>query len=643
MPQSSIEQGTSPISPKSPLIPLRLASGDSKFEHDGSESRRNKQHGDRSNTKAQTKAVLSSLEPRTASGSNDWFNFDFPKHKTNSANGHKPTKEVQAKEISQLASLLLDTKKVGQDHDLVQPPTEDTKHSRVVASSSTLARADKVRTMLGLKYLYVHRVYEWLESSKEISYPGVEGVYNPLQIIRNRKVRAKHKEYPRQLAIKLLPLPCNAFSSHNDSKRSWRMLWGIDLNELINDTAWRQDRWHELKNPKGELWFPRRSKSNDSSLEIPGHRHNLRKRLHEKLFADEASVGSKELKSLSLNSSLTDEDDNKYLFQISRARLPNPRRRDQIKQSVRRRARKLYLGSSPSTSELESEDDFDEKPQQEDLNKQLFKRVLPVSPSQEELGPLDEVPKQKMTPPEIFVETDNDVKKVPFKALQRSHFDPDELIEVVTDNDVESTHISAELLEACDNDVCITRSKFSYFQGVIDFKVHYMTNLYPELINRLLMMMKQIVDEDLVNLNLSAVEIHDDILPTYELFYNGFNDEIKSVLHEINDNYSVRIDNLLSSSDRLIGEVNTSISHELRKVNEKLDRLNNSFFGGMMASALKDTDYVNITDSGNKQVLYFILENCIVITLRIVWVLANIVRVVLFIFRIIWKFIRLFI
>lgn len=644
MSPSQAAQENTPVSPKSPLIPLRLSSGEVKNDHGEAETKRNKPKDGHKGKKSSKRPILSDSATKKFAVSNDWLNFDVPKPSRKARSDDKAPQEVEVKQASQLASILLDTKKVVQANDLVQPPNEDRKNTSIAASSSTLARADKVRTMLGLKYLYIHRVYEWSQSPESISHPGVEGLYNPLQIIRNRKIRAKYKEYPRQLTIRLLPLPCNAFSSHNDSRKNWRMLWGIDLNELLDDTPWRQDHWHEIKNPKGQLWFPKRPTSNESSLEIHMHGHNIRKRMHEKLFADDISDSSKDLKSLSLNTSITDEDDGKFLIKISRARSPN-RRRHHVKKRVKRGARKLYLGSSPSTSELESDvEDLEEEPTgtHEDLSKQFFKPVSPSSNEQDNLDPLDSSPNYKMIPPEIYIELENEVKKVPFKSMLRVQVNTDELPQD-SDNDQETTQLSVEQLQACDKDICITRSQFSYLQAVIELKLYYMTNLYPELVNKLTSIIQEIVEVDLVRLNESTFEIHENILPAYEMLYNGFNDEIKSVIHQINENYSVRIDNLLSSSDRLIGEVNTSISHELRKVNEKLDRLNNSFFGGMIAGALKDNEYMNMSDSGNKQILYLILENCIVISLRIIWVIANVFRCLLYIIRVIWRIIRIFI
>ncbi|RLV84725.1 Maintenance of telomere capping protein 4 [Meyerozyma sp. JA9] len=649
MSPSQAAQATTPVSPRSPLIPLRLSSGEAKNDHGEQETKRNKPKDSHKGKKSYKRSAQPDLPPNKFAVSNDWFNFDVPKSTRKTRPEDKSPQEAQVQRAAQLASLLLDTRKVVQSNDVVQPPNEDRKSTSIAASSSTLARADKVRTMLGLKYLYIQRVYEWSQSPESIAHPGVEGVYNPLQIIRNRKIRAKYKEYPRQLTIRLLPLPCNAFSSHNDSRKNWRMLWGIDLNELLDDTFWRQDHWHEIKTPKGQLWFPNRNHSNESSLETPSHGRKIRRRMHEKLFADDVSDSSKEIKSSSLNTSITDEDDGKFLIRISRAKSPN-RRRDHVKRRVKRGARKLYLGSSPSTSESESDvDDLEVEPKvptgptgpHEDLSKQFFKPVSPAS-NDDDVDPLDSSPKRMMVPPEIYVESENEVKKVPFKSMSRVHVNTDDSTPD-SDNVQETTSLSVEQLQACDNDICVTRSQFSYLQAVIELKLYYMTNLYPELVNKLTSIIEEIVEVDLAKLNESTFEIHESILPTYEMLYNGFNDEIKSVIHQINENYSVRIDNLLSSSDRSIGEVNTSISHELRKVNEKLDRLNNSFFGGMIAGALKDNEYMNMNDSGNKQILYLILENCIVISLRIIWVIANVFRGLLYIIRVIWRIIRIFI
>ena len=42
-------------------------------------------------------------------------------------------------------------------------------------------------------------------------------------------------------------------------------------------------------------------------------------------------------------------------------------------------------------------------------------------------------------------------------------------------------------------------------------------------------------------------QINDEHLPAYEQLYLGFMEEIKSVIHMVNDVYSVKIDTLLSS------------------------------------------------------------------------------------------------
>lgn len=623
------------MTPKSPLIHLRLSKGDQNGQWDPTKLTRSK---DSKTKKDRRKLIHVDVHVRPPAGSNDWFDFDVPEPQNTSTihPDNRLNQETQVKEAAQLASVLLDTRKIKQGQEVVHTTTdEDTK---LAASASTLARADKVRTMLGLKYLYIHRVYEWSEPPHLATYPGVEGLYNPLQILRNRKIRAKYKEYPRQLAYRLLPLPCNAFSSHSTSRKNWKMLWSIDLNELLSDNGWRQDHWHELRNPKGELWFPNSSSS--SSTRAPSGRSKGRSRMHDKLFEYDMSDSSKDPKSLQGNTSFTDED-SKHLFLITPARSLH-RRRNQIKKQVRRGARKIYLGSSPSMSELGSDiEDLDEEDSQ-DLNKQFFKRLTLPPTNQVEVDPLDTSPVQKFVLPLIMVELDNEVKKVSIKPLVRVLTETDELTQN-SDNDVETTRLTAEDLEACDNDICTTGSKFSHIQAVVNLKLYYMTTLYPELVGRLSGQIQRIIEDDITRLNESTVEIHDNILPTYEMLYNGFNDEIKSVLHQINETHSVRIDNLLSTSDRLIGEVNTSVSHELRKVNDKIDRLNYSFFGGITNGGLRNPDIISMSDSGNKQFLYSVLENTIVITLRIIWVIANILRAGLFIINLLWRAVRLFI
>lgn len=61
-------------------------------------------------------------------------------------------------------------------------------------SRSTRIKADRVRIYLDYYYSILERCIS-IDSSQN-HHEGVEGVYNPLQVIRNRKLKKKHHELP---------------------------------------------------------------------------------------------------------------------------------------------------------------------------------------------------------------------------------------------------------------------------------------------------------------------------------------------------------------------------------------------------------------------------------------------------------------
>ncbi|ODQ67012.1 hypothetical protein NADFUDRAFT_49464 [Nadsonia fulvescens var. elongata DSM 6958] len=80
----------------------------------------------------------------------------------------------------------------------------------------------------------------------------IMGVYNPLQIIRNRKIRSRqsfHFVEPIEIDPSL-----NA-SSLFSSKRNRKLIWEIPVFELLGDISWRSGNRRLMKNRKGEYIY----------------------------------------------------------------------------------------------------------------------------------------------------------------------------------------------------------------------------------------------------------------------------------------------------------------------------------------------------------------------------------------------------
>lgn len=116
-------------------------------------------------------------------------------------------------------------------------------------------------------------------------------------------------------------------------------------------------------------------------------------------------------------------------------------------------------------------------------------------------------------------------------------------------------------------------------------------------------------------------------------------EEIKSVIHMVNDVYSVKIDTLLSSSDRSISEINASLSLDLRKITEKLDYIDHSISTNVFHTTLLKTKTIN-NGGWIYKVLYSCLENVIVILLRLTWIVVNVYKILRFVVVSLWRFIK---
>lgn len=596
----------------------------------------------------------------------------------------KVDNEDQLKLAKLLIALFLDSRRsLRTDLNIVNPteaagPNDNLNSNgdapNLKVSRSTLLRAKKVQTNIALKYIYIQRVYEWSQLNGETNYhPGVEGIYNPLQILRNRKIREKYHEYPKQLTAKTLPLACNVFSSKNiNPKKPWKMLWAIELNELISDFSWRTAHWHHLKKPNGEYWFP-----NDRTT--LGYKEKKRKRLirrklHDKLFndsdseSDGASASKIKIKPISKHgvaSVKSSESEGHHLFRVSKSKSPSKKR---LRHRVKDRAKRMYGHNNDSSSSswysdeesvvVDDELNENERAIKEKMFEAVHSSQEAVHSNNNSRELVDEdSPSTSATKldnsnnssrldvpsiPMIKVEDEPsnlNLFNVPIKPLEGKNpaTDPAEPAEDQVEEKPSSlTPVETEVSQVDTNELIMreVNSQLQFIDNVLYLRINYLINVYPQLMNTLDSRLNYILYEQVPEIGRSTVNINDDMLPAFEVLYHGFLNEVKSLVHMVNDVYAVRIDNLLSNSDRSIGEINTSLSLELRKVNEKLDKLNSSLFSNVVTEKFK------VNDEGGYRILYYMLENTIVVLLRLIWVVVNIYKFLYAILMVFWKIIK---
>lgn len=202
---------------------------------------------------------------------------------------------------------------------------------------------------------------------------------------------------------------------------------------------------------------------------------------------------------------------------------------------------------------------------------------------------------------------------------------------------------SSQQPENVDCDIVVSNivPNYHYLDALLRMRTHYTLDILPHLLHNHHQDVIQLTNIEIPKLSDLSIKVNDDLLPEYEGIYNGLLNEIQTLIHMINEDYSIRIDNLLSNSDRLIGEISTSLSLEMRKFNERIDRLNSSMFGSRYNIEM-NLHKERILQMSDSNFAYYFLENFIIILLRLVWVVVNIYKMFRFFIIFLYKFLRLF-
>lgn len=625
----------------------------------------------------------------------DDFDFDIELDNDVIFNQNKVTDNAHDKEklkkASELALIFLDTRKLLKaDQNVIDPMNNQMNdgHTRgyigndqangqgnsLKINRSTSIRAEKVKTMIGLKYLCIQKNYDWLAYNADNNmHPGVEGIYNPIQVIRNRKIRAKYHEYPKLLTVKTLPLASNVFSSHNkhrSSKRQWKMIWAVELNELISDLSWRQLHWNELRKSNGDLWFPDSPQGSIHTSRI----HRGRQKLHDKLFLEDDTDNTlkEKYKGPSENLLVTSIETESGSTQNSTSKGNHPTRQ-KIKDQIKKHSRGFYYSSPSSSQSSTLAKEGHEESKSNNYGDRLSLKVNDSHTSSLKNSKSDGIVRdnneldgdtnintkgnhkysQSLATPIIKVEDNylghGSLLNLQIKPTHKRNSSTDKLMQIDLSANEKKDGTQVEQIENVEEafeqenqeslEIFEVSSDLNYFNAAHIIKLNYLKFIYPSIMQSIEMKLNRIINQQLPEITQLSFNIDENYMSAYEMFYSGFLNEIKSLTHLINDDYSIKIDNLLSNSDRSIGEINTSLSLELRKANERVDKLNSSLFGNIVTQNLKDSDFSmnSFSDTGDYKILYLLLENFIVILLRIIWVIANIYRLFRFIIRTIWK------
>ncbi|KAG0657553.1 hypothetical protein C6P45_002423 [Maudiozyma exigua] len=125
-------------------------------------------------------------------------------------------------------------------------------------SKATRLRAERVRIYLD----YYYNVMEGMVRSGEDEnghirkniHKNVEGIYNPLQVIRNRKLKKKYRGEVATTGFLFYKAPIIAVLQFSKIPNRKKYRWFVDVNEKYGDLTFRSQHWNELVDPHGNLW-----------------------------------------------------------------------------------------------------------------------------------------------------------------------------------------------------------------------------------------------------------------------------------------------------------------------------------------------------------------------------------------------------
>ncbi|CAB4254056.1 similar to Saccharomyces cerevisiae YBR255W MTC4 Protein of unknown function, required for normal growth rate at 15 degrees C [Maudiozyma barnettii] len=156
-------------------------------------------------------------------------------------------------------------------------------------SKATRLRAERVRIYLDYYYNIMEGTLRSGEDEngheRKNIHRNVEGVYNPLQIIRNRKLKKKYRGETATSGFLFYKAPIIAVIQFSNTPNRKNYKWFVDVNEKYTDLTFRSQHWDELIDPTGHRWFgtqkthrfrteAHKIKKRRGSSHITGHLHH---------------------------------------------------------------------------------------------------------------------------------------------------------------------------------------------------------------------------------------------------------------------------------------------------------------------------------------------------------------------------------
>lgn len=482
-------------------------------------------------------------------------------------------------------------------------------HHRIThISSGTRARVLKAKAAIELKYQMIAAYQEPIiidddglgAFSADLAKLSANGDvrtlpsrYNPLQIIRDRTMRLAHAQF------------------HESSPQI--CYWFIDPSEYVRDFSWRERHLDLLKNGKGKYVYPSLHVSKDHPGRLTTHSrtssssktyapdellHRLKQKINQKINQSALETDSSVSKSEhSDNSELSDAIPGSPQLPSDRSRSTSnakaPRRHSQ---SPVRAARIERLSSS------EKRPDFKSLP----VTPKLLMDKSPMG-----LSPIEAPVPYKSSPSKASKDRQQPIGS---SSEQESHEVSEQTSpqtypkdsSAIRDSTVEEEPVpSSSPLAPDDSD-----------QQILYFETIYYLSMkgYARILQNF---DKRLKDEALLNalakeIDLAAARVTEELSPYSQQFIAERLPTVSHLKSSMLREKSVKLESVLVESDRILGEASTTLNLEIRRLGERISRIEN-----------KSTTLKIFGNIG-----YTLLAWTLITLLWITWVIATVIMAI---------------
>lgn len=508
---------------------------------------------------------------------------------------------------------------------------------------SARIKADRVR-------IYLDYYYSLLERSINIESPehhheGVEGIYNPLQIIRNRTLRKKYHELPpRELFIQKAPvIAIKQFSK----KVKKKMPWYVDISERSSDLTWRTSHWDELVGPRGNLWFPRSLEPENSTLK-ESNRH-LRPQVRRLQSASSGlaidspySTGGLNSSSPEFAKSIKKSTSESNLSKPLGLSMSKPEYGDHIlpsEESEKSRSNRFesIIGKK---SKRWSRSPHARRKSPTSIDKLSLPSNTPGrgsfttrTPAHSRRSSTSLIPigyTTYMTPVDDTGQRSTLLGALPIQHVRKHSIDQteEEQIENVKDVMGEGSDFYADSIDPLDEDESLpqTDEQLQNYWKNTRYIIGTLKIMQHRRITHNIVRKRGIERRDRFHYDQKMDDIileTTDVLDTYDKELNRALKKGNSLASKMLNDYSMRVETLISTSDRILSDINTTLTLKLKLFQEDADK-----FG-----SLKGMKAQRFTKA-----LYRILEYAIVLILWTIWFIVSIIRWIKFSVLLIFKF-----